>query len=328
VLTQTVGWHWNFLINLPIGLATLVASSRLLPDNEGLGFGEGLDVTGSVLATAGMMLGIYAIVASSEVGLTSPRVLVTGGAAVALLASFLVLQARLANPIMPLRILRARGLLSSSVVRGLTVVGLYATFFLGALNLQRVGGYDTLQTGAAFLPMTVAVLALSLGTTARLMARFGARRTALLGLLTMLAGVLVFTRIDGATGYFPGLFVGFLLVGLGGGTLFTPLLTIAIADVAAHDAGLASGIVNVSQNVSAAFAVAVLGAAAQGQSGRLLAQGYAPLSALEGGFRAGYVVAAVSVALGLVVALVALRDHQQPDAAEAVLAEEELALAA
>jgi MFS family permease len=144
----------------------------------------------------------------------------------------------------------------------------------------------------------------------------------------MLAGVLIFTRIDGATGYFPGLFVGFLLVGLGGGTLFTPLLTIAIADVAAHDAGLASGIVNVSQNVSAAFAVAVLGAAAQGQSGRLLAQGYAPLSALEGGFRAGYVVAAVSVALGLVVALVALRDHQQPHAAEPVLAEEELALAA
>jgi MFS family permease len=172
------------------------------------------------------------------------------------------------------------------------------------------------------------VLLLSLGATARLMARFGARRTALLGLLVMLAGVLVFTQIDADTGYFPWLFVGFLLVGLGGGTLFTPLLTIAIADVLAHDAGLASGIVNVSQNVSAAFAVAVLGAAAQGQSGRLLAQGYAPLSALEGGYRAGYVVAAASVALGLLVALLVLRDDQPRQSEQAALAEEELALAA
>src|SRR5262245_3058988 len=328
VLTQAVGWHWNFLINLPIGLATLVASSRLVPDNEGIGFGGGLDVSGSVLATVGMMLGVYAIVASSELGPTATPVLAAGGAAVVLLGSFLVLQARLANPIMPLRILRARGLLGSSAVRGLTVVGLYATFFLGALDLQRVGGYDTLQTGAAFLPMTMAVLLLSLGATARLMARFGARRTALLGLLVMLAGVLVFTQTDGATGYFPWRFAGFLLVGLGGGTLFTPLLTMAIADVAAHDAGLASGIVNVSQNVSAAFAVAVLGSAAQGESGRLLAQGYAPLSALEGGFRAGYVVAAASVALGLLVALLVLRDHPPGRSEPAALAEEELALAA
>lgn len=306
-LTQWVGWHWDFFINLPIGIVTFVAGRALIQENEGLGFGEGLDVMGSMLATGGVMLAIYAVVSSSQGGWASPESIASLAGAVVLLAGFVALQARLSNPIMPLRILRSSGLVTSSVVRGLTVVGMYAVFFLGALYLEHVRSYDTLHTGLAFLPFTMAVTALSLGITARLMGALGPRRTAIVGLCLILAGLLFFARVGEGTGYFPFLFGGFLLVGLGGGTLFTPLLAIAISDVPAQDAGLASGIVNVSQNVSAAFGIALLGTISSSYSRVLSTSGEDLVSALTGGYRAGFVVAAASVAVGLVLAVTLLR---------------------
>ncbi|MDE3076805.1 MAG: DHA2 family efflux MFS transporter permease subunit [Chloroflexota bacterium] len=309
-LTEWLSWHWNFFINLPIGVATLVAGSLLIAENEGLGLGEGLDIAGSILVTAGLMTGIYAVVTSEQAGWGSAHTLGLGAAAVVLLAGFLMLQARLSNPIMPLRIFRSRGLLSSSGVRGLTFVGIYAVFFLGALYLEHIRRYDTIRTGLAFLPFTLAVLALSLGATARVMGRLGTRRTALVGLMVILAGLLFFARTGEHTSYFPFLFAGFLLVGLGGGTLFTPLLTIAVADVPAQDAGLASGIVNVSQNVSAAFGVALLGTISSGHSRLLLSHGYPALAALTAGYRFGFGFAAACAAGGLVLALLALREMQ------------------
>ncbi|HEX6513203.1 MAG TPA: MFS transporter [Chloroflexota bacterium] len=304
-VTEWFSWHWNFFINLPVGIATLIAGSLLVVNDRGLGFGEGIDVAGSLLATAGVMAGIYAIVSSEQAAWT--RTLGFGALALVLLAGFLLLQARLSNPIMPLRILRARGLLSSSLVRGLTVVGMYSTFFLGALYLEHVRGFDTMRTGLAFLPFTLAVLALSMGATTWVMGRLGPKWTAVLGLVGILSGLLVFARAGEHTSYFPLLFVGFLLVGLGGGTLFTPLLTIAVNDVPAQDAGLASGIVNVSQNVSAALGIALLGTISSSRTGLLLSDGYSAPAALSAGYRFGFGVAAASVALGLALALVALR---------------------
>jgi len=306
-LTEWLSWHWNFFINLPIGVATFIAGVLLITENEGLGLGHGLDVGGSVLATSGVMAAIYAIVSSAQAGWSSDQTRGSGLLALVLLTWFLVLQAALKNPILPLRILRSRGLLSSSAVRGLTVVGMYSTFFLGVLYLERVRGFDTMRTGVAFLPFTLAVLALSFGATARVMERLGAKQTVVLGLLGILGGLLVFARAGEQTSYFPALFVGFLLVGLGGGTLFTPLLTIAVADVAPQDAGLASGIVNVSQNVSAAVGIALLGTISASRTGLLLSDGYSSLAALSAGYRFGFAVAAVSVAVGLALALVALR---------------------
>lgn len=306
-LTEWLSWHWNFFINLPIGIATFVAGVLLITGNEGLGLRHGLDVAGSVLATSGVMAAIYAIVSSAQAGWTSDQTRGAGLLAVVLLTWFLVLQAVLKNPIMPLRILGSRGLMSSSVVRGLTVVGMYSTFFLGVLYLERVRGFDTIRAGVAFLPFTLAVLALSFGATAWLMNRVGAKSAAVLGLVGIFSGLLIFARVGEQTGYFPVLFAGFLLVGLGGGTLFTPLLTIAVADVAPEDAGLASGIVNVSQNVSAAFGIALLGAISASRTGVLLGDGYSTLSALSGGYRFGFGVAAASVAAGLALALWLLR---------------------
>jgi EmrB/QacA subfamily drug resistance transporter len=302
ILTQLVGWHWNFFINLPIGVATMLAGRALIQENEGLGFGRGLDVAGSVLATAGPMLGIYAIVESNQGSWTSLRTIAAGAAALLLIPLFLFLQARLSNPIMPLHVFHARGLLSSSVVRGLTIVGMYATFFLGALYMQHVLGYDTIHTGLAFLPTTMAVLALSLGVTRRIMGYLGAKPTVMLGLGILLAGLIVFARASQHSSYFPYLLVGFLLVGLGGGTMFTPLLTIAIADVPVHDAGLASGIINVSQNVAAAVGIALLSTISSTYSQGLVSHGYDQLRALNDGYQAGFVVAASSVALALILA--------------------------
>ncbi|MBV8087789.1 MAG: MFS transporter [Chloroflexi bacterium] len=323
LLTQSVGWHWNFFINLPVGIATLIAGALLIRDNEGLGFAQGVDVGGSILATGAVMLGIYAILSVEQAGWQAAAV--AGAGAVVLLGAFLALQARLANPIMPLRILRSRGLVSSSAVRGLTVVGIYGMFFLGTLYLERVRQFDTFHTGLSFLPFTLSVLGLSLGATARLMSRVGPRRTALIGIGLILAGLALFVQVNQGTGYFPFLFAGFALMGLGGGTLFTPLLTIAIADIPRHDAGVASGIVNVSQNVSAALAVALLGAVSSGYTSSLQSRGYALAAALSGGYHAGFMTALASVALGLALALAVLH-AQRP--AESAPQEAELAAAA
>src|SRR4029077_9838401 len=124
-----VGWHWNFFINLPVGVATLIAAAIFIPDNDGLGLSKGVDVIGSLLATSAVMLGIFSIVTLGRAGVGESVASI--GGAVVLLVGFVFLQSRLANPIMPLRILRSRGLLSSSIVRGFTVVGIYGVFFLG-----------------------------------------------------------------------------------------------------------------------------------------------------------------------------------------------------
>src|ERR1019366_193245 len=168
VITQALNWHWIFFINLPIGALALVLGVLLVQENQGLGVREGVDVLGSLLVTAGLMIGVYAIVKSGDYGLGSARTLGVGAVALALIAAFFVLESRVRKPIMPLRILRVRGLISSSIVRGFLFTGMYACFFLGTLYLEHVLGYGALQTGLAFLPMTLVVAALPPGVTARL----------------------------------------------------------------------------------------------------------------------------------------------------------------
>jgi predicted MFS family arabinose efflux permease len=229
----------------------------LISDHQGIGLSQGVDVLGSILVTLALMVGIYAIVESPAYGWTSVHTLGFGGAAVGLLALFAVLQARLRNPIMPLRILRLGGLVSSSAVRGLTQTGLFASFFFSAPLLERVLGYGPLQTGVAFLAQTLAVGALSMGVTPRLTQRFGLRRTLSGGLVARTVGLGLLASANDQAAYFPGLFIAFALLGIGAGTSFMPLLTIALAEVPAEDAGLASGIVNVSMQISAALGLAI-----------------------------------------------------------------------
>jgi EmrB/QacA subfamily drug resistance transporter len=321
-LTQSAGWHWVFFINVPIGLATLLAGAVLIDDNDGAGLRQGVDVGGSVLVTAALMLGVYSIVTAAANGWTSVHTLGFGAASTLLLAGFVALQARLANPIMPLRILSIRTLAGASAARGLLATGMFTTFFLGALYLHQLRGYSALETGLAFLPFTLANGAMSIGVTGRLVGRFGARPVLVAGLLCITAALLMHSSIGAETSYFPELFVTYGLFGLGAGISLMPLTLLAMAEVPAADAGLASGITNVSMQVSAALGLAALGTIAADRSHSLLAAGVPAAGALTGGYQLAFTIAAVLVAAAAIVALLALRSPQLTQRADVRRVEE------
>ena len=231
IITESINWHWIFFINLPIGLIAFLAGRRLIDDNAGLGIDRGVDILGSVLITASAMSLVYGIVKASSDGWASTATLGFCGASIVMAVFFVVYEGRISNPIFPLRMLRLRGLIGSSAVRACLVTGMFSTFFLGAIYLERVKGFSSLQTGLAFLPMTLVVASLSLGITARLMARFGAVRLLTVGMTLPIAGLLLLTTAGAHTPYFPTVFFAFILVGLGMGTSFMPLLSVAMADV-------------------------------------------------------------------------------------------------
>ncbi len=307
LLTQSLSWHWIFFVNLPIGLATMASASVLLPRDRGLGLGHTIDWLGSLLVTLSLMSVIYAIVQAGAHGWGSPQVIGFAGLGVVLMASFLRLEARIQNPIMPLRILALRGLVSASLVRGFLVTGMYSTFFLGTLYLEHVLHYSALQTGAAFLPWTLTVAVLSLGITAKLVATYGPLRVLLSGMTTVIGGLLLLTTVGPHTAFFPTFFLAALAVGFGIGNAFMPLLTLAMADVPAADAGLGSGITNVSQQISAALGLAVLSTVASNQSKALLAAHHTLTSSLLGGYHLAFLVGAGAIGIGIVVAIVLLR---------------------
>ncbi len=306
-LTQSLNWHWIFFVNVPIGAVALLLGRALIEENEGIGLAGGVDLLGSALITLATMCGAFAIVKSSEYGLFSARTLGTGGAALVLLAGFLVLESRLANPIMPLRILRLRMLMGSSLVRGLLVTGMFSSFFLGSLYLERVLGYNAIETGLAFLPLTASIGLMSSGVSARVAERFGALRTLAGGLAGISVGLLLLASQGVHASYFPGLFIAFTLIGLGAGASFLPLLTIGMADAPPRDAGLASGIINVSVQLFGAIGLASLGTVATDHTKTLSASGHSLAQALTGGYHLAYVVAAICVAIGIVAAFAILR---------------------
>jgi EmrB/QacA subfamily drug resistance transporter len=312
VLTQSLDWHWIFFVNVPIGAIAFLLGWVLVQENEGIGLAGGVDVLGSILITLATMLGAFAIVKSTEFGLFSARTLGAGGGSLALLGAFLALEARLSNPIMPLRILRLRMLMGSSLVRGLLITGMFSAFFLGSLYLERVLGYDAIHTGLAFLPLTLSIGVLSMGISARAVERFGAVNTLTVGLAGIISGLVLLATAGVHASYFPGLFLAFLLLGLGAGASFLPLLTIGMSDAPERDAGLASGIVNVSVQLFGAIGLASLGTIATDHSKALSAAGHSLTSSLTGGYHLAYIVAAACVAVGILASFLLLRPPTAP----------------
>ena len=315
LLTEALSWHWVFFVNLPIGLITFAVGRAFIRSDPGIGLEHGVDWLGSLLVTASLMSAIYAIVGATTHGWTSGVVVGTGILAAVLMAAFIALETRIRNPIMPLRILRVRGLVNASIVRGFLVTGMYSTFFLGTLYLEHVRHFSPLETGAAFLPWTLTVAVLSQGITARLVGRFGPLPVLTTGMATAAGGLLLFATVGPDTAYFPTVFVACFLIGLGIGNAFMPLLTLAMAEVPAADAGLGSGITNVSQQISGALGLAVLSTIAADHTQGLLADGSGTTSALLGGYHVAFIAGAAAIVVGILLAVAILRprDPQRAD---------------
>jgi MFS family permease len=313
VLTQVLSWHWIFFVNVPVGIATLVAGSLLLVDNVGLGIRHGVDWVGSALVTASVMVAIYGMVTASSDGWSSAHTLGFLGLAVVLMAVFIALESRVSNPIMPLRILKLRTLTGSAVVRGLLIIGMFSTFFIGALYFEHVLHYSPVKTGLAFLPQTVAMAAMSTGISAWLVTRFGNKRVMYPAMALAAAGLLLFATAGPHADYFPRIFFAFLLIGLGAGTSFMPLIQIGMSEIPNQDAGLGSGIVNVSQQLAGAIGLAALGTIAENRSKSLLAAGHDVVNALADGYRLAMLIAAACVIIGLVLAPILLRTKESPE---------------
>src|SRR5256886_1714299 len=314
VLTDLINWHWIFLVNFPIGILVVVLSLRLLPGERAPMSGR-LDVTGAVTVTAALMLAVYAIVNGNQNGWTSARTLGVLGGAVALLALFLVIESRVRSPLVPLGLFKLRNIAVSNIVGVLWAAGMFAWFFMSALYLQLVLGYSPLQVGLAFLPANLIMGALSVAVSARLVMRFGIKRPLAAGLTCAAVGLLLFARAPVGGSFLADVLPSMILLGIGAGIAFNPVLLAAMSDVAPEESGLASGVVNTAFMMGGALGLAVLASIAASRTSSLDAAGRGPLAALVGGYHIAFVVGAVFAAAAAALGAVLLRAGQ-PSAAK------------
>jgi EmrB/QacA subfamily drug resistance transporter len=307
VIAQTIDWHWIFFVNVPIGVLTALLARRMLPGEQGIGLGRGADVAGAILITASLMVGVYAIVGPAAThGWGDPGTLGCGAASLALLAGFLAREAAAAHPLVPLRIFRLRAVVAANVIQILSVAGMFGMFFLGALYLRRVLNYDPLQIGLSFLPVTVAMGTLSIRYSERIVTRLGARNALLAGMPMILAGLALFTRAGVHGSYVADVLPSMTLLGLGAGTAFPALMTLAMSGATPEDAGLASGLINTTAQVGGALGLAVLATLSQSRTNALTDAGSSSAAALTGGYHLAFWIATALVACAIAVAAVAL----------------------
>ncbi len=321
ILTEAINWHWIFLINLPLGVATAFGALRLVEDRAGIGVKEGADVPGAVLLTSGLMLGVYTLLEAGEQGWGSAQTLGLGAVSVALLSAFVARQARISNPLMPLRLFRSRNVTGANAVMGLLVVGFFGMFFLGALYLQGILGYSPLEVGLAFLPSCLVMGTLSLGYAERLIMGVGARAALIAGLVAGGAGLLLFARAPVDATYLIDVAPVMVLLGVGAGLAFPALMTLAMSGATPRDSGLASGFVNTTVQVSGAIGLAVLATLATERTDALRADGVARDAALNSGYHLAFLLGAGLMAVAVLVAVTVVRSQAPATAAHGDVAE-------
>ena len=303
VLTDLFAWNWIFLVNLPIGIAVFLFALSLLPNDKGDASDRRLDIAGAVTVTAAVMLGTYAVINGNENGWTSGETLGLLAGAVALLAAFITIEARVSSPLMPLGLFRLRNIRVANVVGALMAAAMFGWFFLAALYLQLVLGYSPLEVGLAFLPTTLVMGFESIALSDRLVMRFGIKPPLVVGLTFFALGLLWFTQAPVDGDFVADVLPGMILMGIGGGITFNPLLLAAMGDVEPSEAGLASGIVNTAFMMGGALGLAVLVSVADSRTDSLRSGGDGPLEALTGGYHAAFFVAAAFAAIGALLGL-------------------------
>jgi EmrB/QacA subfamily drug resistance transporter len=310
VLTDLFSWHWIFLVNIPIGIAVYALSSALLPRAEAAAGDRRVDVAGAVIVTGSLMLAVYAIVNGNEVGWLTLRTIGLLVAAGILLVVFLVVESRVKQPLVPLGLFRHRTLSTANGVAVLLAGSMFAWFFLSALYLQLVLGYSPLEVGLAFLPATLIMGAFSLGLSAKLVMRFGLKPPLVAGMLFMAAGLFLFMFVPVDGNFVVDIVPGMILLGIGAGMAFNPLLLAAMGDVEPTEAGLASGLVNTSFMMGGALGLAILASLSASRSDSLLESGDTRLEALTGGYHAAFLVGALFAVAGAALSAWLIRAEQ------------------
>jgi EmrB/QacA subfamily drug resistance transporter len=320
LLTSALNWHWIFLVNIPIGALVFGLCLRLLPGGSGHAAGGKLDVAGAVTVTLGMMLAVYAIVGGNEAGWTSPITLGLLAAAIVLLGVFLAIEARVREPLMPLGLFRLRNVATANVVGVLWAAAMFAWFFLSALYMQLVLGYGPMQVGLAFLPANLIMAAFSLGLSAKIVMRFGIRGPLAVGLLLAAAGLASFAMAPADGTFAVHVLPGMVLLGIGAGMAFNPVLLAAMSDVSPADSGLASGLVNTSFMMGGALGLAVLASLAAARTSSLAAAGAATRDAINGGYHLAFVLGAICAAGAALIGWTVIRARQAVEATNGDLA--------
>lgn len=316
-LTQLTSWHLIFLVNLPIGIATLVVAIRFVPRDKGTGFGAGVDTLGAALVTGSLMTGVYTIVKpAAEHGWTDGATLTGMAVTALLLAAFVWRQATATTPLLPLRIFRSRNVVGANLIQCLIVAGMFGLFFLGVLYLQQVQGYDALHTGIAFLPLTALMAVVSVRYAEPLTTRFGPRPMLLASMTAITIGLALWARVPVEASYLTDILPAALVLGLGAAAGAPAVMMYAMSGSSAEDAGVASGLINTSMQVGGAVGLAVLSSAATART-NALSHGRAPdAAALTAGYHLGFTIAAGLVLAGIAIALVLLRDPSTSAPAE------------
>ncbi|MFB7498509.1 MFS transporter [Streptomyces sp. NPDC056161] len=307
VLTEAAGWNSIFYINVPIGVVILFAASRLFETDRGLGFGAGADMVGAVLVTGGLMLLVFAINRIDSDGLGSAQTLGFGGLAIVMLVGFVLRQTKAKTPLLPLRIFRSRYLSGANGVMVLFVAGLFGFQFLLALYLQSVAGYSSIKTGMAYLPGPIVIAVISLGYSAKLITRFGPRRVLLVGMVVTTVALGLLGRLPVDASYAPDVLPSVILLGVGAGLALPAVMGLAMSSATPADSGLASGLINTTQQIGGALGVAILATLAGSRSDTLLGQGKNPAEAMTGGYHVSFLVAAALEVVGVALAAFVLR---------------------
>jgi EmrB/QacA subfamily drug resistance transporter len=318
ILTDALSWHWIFLVNFPIGVLVVLLTLRLVPGAPPIATERRLDVAGAITVTASLMLAVYAIVNGNHNGWTSARTLGVLGVAAAVFGAFLAIESHVRAPLVPLRLFKLRNLSTASGVGVLWSGAMFAWFFMAALYMQLVLGYSPLQIGLAFLPGNVIMGALSIGLSAKLVMRYGIRKPLATGLLLASAGLLLLVRapVDGS--FVTDILPSMILLGLGAGMAFNPVLLAAMGDVDPAEAGLASGVVNTSFMMGGAVGLAVLASAAASRTSKLVDAGHDQVAALTGGYHLAFLLGAIFAAAAAVIGALLIRENAPAAHAEQI----------
>jgi EmrB/QacA subfamily drug resistance transporter len=312
VLTSALDWHWIFFVNVPIGIATVIAARRLIPADKGAGLSRGADTAGAVLVTGGVTALVYAIVVpAAQDGWAATTTIVWFAVAVALLVAFVAREATCETALIPLRIFKVRPVVGANLIQVCSFSAMYGISFLLVLYLQRIQGASALETGLAFLPITLVMGTLSVRYAERLNARFAPHAILLPGLTLVAVGMLLFIRIPVHAHYVVDIAPSLVLMGIGFGISMPTLMTLAMSGATPQDAGVASGLVNTTAQVGGALGLAVLATLSASHTSHLLAGGTSRASALVSGYHLAFIVAFGLCVTGVAVVAVLLTPRRR-----------------